>query len=261
MEVEDEGLKVGKSVLRPRKAGETIKVAETVLKRRDRNLKANAERAAKIAKNRKAASDFKKGKLALVRAEKLVKKRRGISMDMRRLKHAHKKPLPKKLQRGEVLAVVRNGREAGCRDARIILRSFELTKEHSLVFKPNTTEIREKLRTLKPFVFWGVPSFQMVFDLVHKKALFKDPESKEKLPLSDNSKIEEHLGDIGVLCTEDLAQIIHTVPSNFEKVTDRLWPFALGDLRKAKGLARDKKHTFGDVGQNVSDRISQLIGT
>lgn len=252
---------MGKSVLRPRRPGETIKVAETVLKRRDRNIKANAERAAKIAENKKAYREFKRGKLNIVRVEKMVKKHRTKAIDQRRLKHAHKKPLPKKLQRGEVLAVVRNGREGGSRDVKILLRSLRLTERHTLVFRPNTLEVLEKLRTLKPFVFWGVPTFQMVFDLVHKKALFRDPESKTKLPLSDNTKIEEHLGDIGVLCTEDLAETIHGVAKNFEKVTDRLWPIPLGDVRKAKGMAREKKFTFGDVKDDVTAKISQLVGT
>lgn len=258
MEAED-APEMGQAVLRPRRPGETIKVAETVLKRRDRNLKANAERAAKIAKLKQGRRDYARGKLRIVRVEKLVQQQRLKNKDRRRLKHQHKKPLPR-AEGGKVLAVVRNGREGGSKDVKILLRQMRLMERHTLVFLPNVHATLEKLRTCRPFIYWGAPTFQMIFDLVHKKALFREPDSTKRSPLSDNSKIEEHLGDLGILCTEDLAAVIHECSENFEKVMERLWPMPLGDSRKAKGLTREKRYVYGDIREGITDRISQLVG-
>merc|ERR1712226_261184 len=74
-----------KAILQPRRPGEGLKVAETVLKRRDNNLKANAERAAQVARIRKNQREYKKGKLKIVRAERLIKQNRLKRLDRERL--------------------------------------------------------------------------------------------------------------------------------------------------------------------------------
>ena len=89
MDVEDIGANTGKSILRPKNPGENLKVAVTVLRRRDRNLKAAAERAAKIVKKKRQTARSKK--LNLVRAESLVKQYRVNLSDKRRLQRNPKK--------------------------------------------------------------------------------------------------------------------------------------------------------------------------
>jgi len=252
---------VGKAVLQPRRPGESIKVAEVVLKRRDRNLKAAAARAATIAKGRAAAKDLKAhGKLRVVRAEKLVKQCVTRQADRRRLKNKGKKPLGQ-LQRGQVLVVVRNGREAGSKEVKKVLKELKLWNRHSAVFLPNTAETGEHLKTCRPFLFWGSPSFKAVSNLVHKRALFRDPaDPSKKVPLSDNTLIEEHLGDLGVLCTEDLAHSLFTCSEHFGQVTERLWPIPLGDVKRATKMAREQKEVFGDLRDGVDDKLYQLLG-
>jgi len=131
-----------------------------------------------------------------------------------------------------------------------------------MVFLPNTEDTAKKMRIAKPYAFWGVPTFKMVCNLIHKKANFRDPEKpRERLALSDNVLIEKHLGDLGVLCTEDLAHSLHTCSQNFPKVADRLWPMMLGDAKKKTGtLVNDKHYTQGDISGDVNAKISQLLG-
>jgi large subunit ribosomal protein L7e len=249
-----------KAVLRPRNPGESIKVAETVLKRRDRNLKAAADRAAQIAKIKHAKKD-KKGKLQIIRAERLVKDCQNRKADRRRLKNSSKKPLPKH-RKGRILAVVRNGRLGGSKEAKVTLRHMGLSRRHSLVFLPNTEEIATKLREATPFAFWGTPSFKSVCNLIHKRAAFRDPgQPKDRTALSDNVVIEKHLGDLGVLCTEDLAHVIHTRSQQFDKVTERLWPMQLGDAKKETGKLVNEKHfTQGCIAEGINDKLVQLMG-
>jgi len=262
MDSDDEHNKVGKAQLQPRRPGESLKVAETVLKRRDRNLKAAGERAAKIAKTRAKQKDFKKGKVRIVRAEKLVKDSRMRAIDRKRLLNKDKKPLPKPQAESNVLVVVRNGREGGSKEVKIMLRTLRLLTRHSLVFLPNTKETAAKLKTCRPFLFWGAPTFKVVTNIIHKRAQFRDPKAPStRTPLSDNTLIEGALGDLGVLCTEDLAHELCTCTKHFEKVTERLWPVPLGDARKTTSLAPDIHFTFGDLRDKVNDKVTELIGS
>lgn len=251
-----------RAVLQPRRPGETIKVAETVLKRRERNIKACAEKAAQIAKSRNDKKKYQKsGKLQIIRAERLVKDCRNRMADRNRLKNVGKKPLPKQ-EKGRVLAAVRNGRLGGSREAKATLRGLGLGKRHTLVFLPNTDETAKQLRIAKPYAFWGVPSFKLVCNLIHKRAAFRDPDNpRERTALSDNTLIEKHLGDLGLLCTEDLAHAIHTRSNKFEKVQERLYPMVLGDAKKSSGkLVNDKHYTQGGVGADVNLKIGELLG-
>lgn len=249
-----------KATLQPRRPGEMLKVAQTVLKRRDRNLKAAADRAAKIAKGRDRMKTIKKGgKFKVVRAERLIKDKLIMLKDLRRLKNKDKKPV-KKLQKGRTLLVARNNRKGGSKITKLMLKDLRLTKKNTVVFLSNTDEVVRRLQTVKPFVFWGVPSFKIVTNLVHKKAMFKDPaKPRIKQLLSDNTIIENCLGDLGVLCTEDLAHVINTRSEHFDKVTEKLWPIKLGDIMKANGMIQDRRFTYGDVKKTISSKVEKLL--
>lgn len=249
-----------KAVLQPRRPGETIKVAETVLKRRDRNLKAASERAAKVASIRRAQKEYKKGKLKIIRAEKLIKQNRLKKVDRDRLHHQKKKKV--KVGQGKVVAVVRNGRLGGSKEVLVSLKQLGLREFHTIVFLPNTEETALKLNIIRPFAFWGPPSYKTVSTIMQKKALFKDPKKpKRRTILSDNTLVEEHLGDLGLLCTEDLAHAIFTCAPSFVQVQERLWPVPLGDAKKANGLVHDKDFTFGDLKSNINTKLTQLMGS
>lgn len=249
-------------MLRPRRPGESIKIAETVLKRRDRNIKAAAERAKQIQIIRRNQKEWKKGPLKIKRAERLVKDSLIRASDRRRLKNKGKKKKPKPGV-GKVLAVVRNGRMGGSGEVKKTLREIGLTKRHTMVFRPHSEDMLKQLVTCKPFVFWGAPSFKAIMNIVHKKAIFRDREAEHgKTMLSDNVLIEKHLGDLGVLCTEDLAHVIHGgfKSKHFKEVTDRLWPVPLGDAKKTSGMVHDKKFTMGDLHRDINAKLEKLIG-
>jgi len=260
-----EPVEYGKTVLRPRRPGENLKIAETVLKRRDRNLQAAAERAQSIARARaETKAEMKRAKI--LSAEKFVHSARLKYKDSRRVMNMHKKPLPKlekKKDGGHVLAVIRNARKGGSKRVKAALRSLRLVRRERLVFLQNQKEVAENLRLVKPFVYWGCPTFKTVYNLVHKRACFRDTtaeKGKEGVMLSDNMIIEKSLGDLGVLCTEDLAETVFSGSEHFEAVTQRLFPFRVGDLRKAQGLVHDTFHTHGDVRGEINNHIEKLLG-
>lgn len=181
-------------------------------------------------------------------------------VDRKRLLTQKKKKQPSAV-RGRMLVVVRNGRLGGMKEVKDTLKMIGAHRRHTLVFVPNTEETRKSLNTCKPFLFWGRPSFKTIFNIVHKKAIFRDPDGlKGRTVLSDNVLIEKHIGDLGVLCTEDLAHVIHTNSPHFKEVTSRLWPVRLGDAKKANGLVHDKKFTFGDLQGAIDMKLTKLMG-
>mmetsp|Transcript_1141 Transcript_1141/g.3287 ORF Transcript_1141/g.3287 Transcript_1141/m.3287 type:complete len:261 (+) Transcript_1141:90-872(+) len=251
-----------KAVIRPRNPGESLKIAKTVLRRRDENLKVRAEQAAKQARLKMNQKYKPKVDLGIVRIEKLIKKSLTTYADSRRIKTQKKKKRPRP-QHGKVVLAIRNGREGGTGEVRRMLRTMRLAKVNTLVFMPNTQETAESLHLCKPFVFWGRPSFKTIMNILHKKALITDPESPDKKSsfLSDNALIEKYLGDLGVLCTEDFAETIFKGGKNFAEVNKRLLPIRVGNMKKAHGMMFERKFTMGDLKDEINAKVNKLIGS
>lgn len=262
----EDGENTPKTVLRPKNPGESLKIATTVLRRRDRNLKAAAERAAKVAKVRRDKMKYEKGKINIIRAEKFVQRARFIERDHRRLKHVKKKtpkwPKPPVQKGSKVIAVMRNGRPGGSPEVKSTLRYLNLKKKNHLAIVRNTPENKKKMLIIEPFAYWGPVSFKTCFNLVHKKAMFKAPgKDAEKVVLCDNVVIETHLGNLGCLCTEDLAEVLHKAPAEtFDKVRRRLWAFEMDETRFAKGMVRDETWTYGNQEKKMDTMLSALLG-
>ena len=71
------------------------------------------------------------------------------------------------------------------------------------------------LRIVEPFVAYGYPNLKSVRELIYKRGYGKI--NKQRLPLTDNAIIEEHLGKYGIVCMEDLIHEIYTVGPNFKQ--------------------------------------------
>lgn len=116
------------------------------------------------------------------------------------------------------------------------------------------------LKIVEPFVTYGYPNLKTVRELVYKRGYGKV--NKQRLPLSDNQIIEEHLGQYGIVCIEDLIHEIYTVGPNFKQASNFLWPFKLssptGGFRPRKF-----KHFIegGDLGNRenfINDLVRQM---
>lgn len=248
-----------KAVLKPRVEGENIKVAETVLRRRDRNIEAKGRRAARIAKQKKIRGTVKTKRV--VPPEKLVKLWKKRTTDKRRLKRIPNKKKSKVSHFGRVLFVQRNRRPGGSDATKKVLKELRIMSFNTGVFLPNTVETLDKLKIIAPFASWGNPCYEVVDDMMHKCAAI---ESKtQKVRLSDNALIEEHLGEVGMFCVEDLVNEIFSCGPNFTEVTQKLCPFTLGDFtdRQAKGFIREQEMLFGNLKFKINDRIRDFLGT
>ncbi|XP_056150263.1 60S ribosomal protein L7-like 1 isoform X2 [Lampris incognitus] len=96
------------------------------------------------------------------------------------------------------------------------------------------------------------PNLKSVRELILKRGQAKI--NKRRVPLTDNTLIEEHMGKHGIICLEDLIHEIYSVGRNFRVVNNFLWPFKLSVARHA---VKDKAGLLKDLG-NPGFRSSDI---
>merc|ERR1719178_467864 len=160
-----------KAVLKPRNEGESLKIAETVLRRRDRNI-------AKAKKIRHKVKTYR-----ITPPDKLLKLSRKKQVDKRRLCRMPTLKKSKVKKNSKVILVQRNRRKGGSKQTKEMLHLLRLGEPNTCVFLPNDLKTLEQLKVIRPFVVWGSPSFELVDDLLHKRAWIHD--KKRPVLLSD----------------------------------------------------------------------------
>jgi large subunit ribosomal protein L7e len=113
------------------------------------------------------------------------------------------------------------------------------------------------LRIVEPWVAYGEPNLKSVRELIYKRGYGKI--DRQRIPLTDNAIIEEHLGKYGIISIEDLIHEIFTVGPNFKQASNFLWPFKLSS---PTGGFRTRKFKHFIEGGDLGDReqfINNLI--
>ncbi|KAH9805652.1 60S ribosomal protein L7-2 [Citrus sinensis] len=108
-----------------------------------------------------------------------------------------------------------------------------------------------------PLLIWAsYPNLKSVRELIYKRGYGKL--NKQRIALTDNSIIEQALGQHGIICMEDLIHEILTVGPHFKEANNFLWPFKL--KAPLGGLKKKRNHYVegGDAG-NREDYINELI--
>ncbi|MCJ1324797.1 60S ribosomal protein L7 [Thelotrema lepadinum] len=228
-----------------------ILVPETLLKKRKSQEKAREARATEL-KKKKAANKDKRG-VIFKRAESYVKEYREMEREKIRLSRVAKQEgsyfVPAESKLAFVMRI--KGINKIAPKPRKILQLLRLLQINSGTF------IRLTKATMEMLGSYGYPNLKSVRELIYKRGYGKV--DRQRIPLTDNSIIEESLGKYGIICMEDLIHEIYTVGPNFKQASNFLWPFKLssptGGFRKRKF-----KHFVegGDTG-NREEKINALI--
>ncbi|XP_072120771.1 60S ribosomal protein L7-like 1 isoform X2 [Mobula birostris] len=104
---------------------------------------------------------------------------------------------------------------------------------------------------LRPF-----PNLKSIRELILKRGQAKV--NKKRIPLTDNSIIEGHLGKCGLICLEDLICEIYTVGKYFKEASNFLHPFRLSVARHAARNKMGFLNEFGETGHRGIE-INKLI--
>ncbi|EMF11389.1 60S ribosomal protein L7 [Sphaerulina musiva SO2202] len=235
-----------------------ILVPETLLKKRKSQEKERAEKA----EQRDARKKQNKEKRAQIfkRAESYVKEYRDQEREKIRLSRVAKSEGSYYVPAQPKLAFVVRIKGINKIDPkkRKTLQLLRLLQINNGVFIRLTKATSEMLKIVEPFVAYGYPNLKSVRELIYKRGYAKTSQ-KHRIPLTDNAIIEEHLGQYGIVCMEDLIHEIYQVGPNFKQASNFLWPFKLsnptGGFHKRKFL-----HFIegGDLG-NREEYINQLI--
>ncbi|XP_064097765.1 large ribosomal subunit protein uL30-like [Macrobrachium nipponense] len=139
---------------------------------------------------------------------------------------------------------------------RKVLKLFRLLQINNGVFVKLNKATLSMLRIAEPFIAWGYPSLRTVRELIYKRGFGKI--NKSRIPLTDNSLIENALGKRDIVCVEDMIHEIYTVGRNFQRVTNFLWPFKLNN--PTGGWRKKTTHYVegGDFG-NREEKINELL--
>jgi len=230
---------------------------ESLLKKRKSQEKERENRAAELEKKR--AANKEKRKVIFQRAEKYVKEYRDAEREKIRLHRLAKTEgtfyVPAEAKLAFVVRI--KGINKIDPKKRKTLQLLRLLQINNGVFVRLTKATIEMLRIVEPFVAYGYPNLKSVRELIYKRGYGKI--NKQRLPLTDNAIIEEHLGKYGIVCMEDLIHEIYTVGPNFKQASNFLWPFKLSN---PTGGFRPRKFKHfiegGDLG-NREEHINALI--
>ncbi|KAH8741589.1 hypothetical protein FG386_002809 [Cryptosporidium ryanae] len=258
---------VPNNILRPKNEGEELKIAEGVLRRR--KVTDFKRRLEYREKRKRIKKDLRKPDVTTLQS--ILKRTRNSILDRRRLKNKDKKPYmtPKKDNGRLIVVVVRNSRYCGSSNSYRVLEKLRLLKNFSAIILSHDDETMKILREIKPYVFYGFPNHALLKTLVHKKGAFinntgdKNKGGNDEVLLTDNNIVEERLGNIGVLCTEDIVTGIWNGRNEdnkeiFDSILNNLAPFQLCNLKKTEGLDASK-YEMGFLGKQINSKISSII--
>ncbi|KAL7068968.1 hypothetical protein ACR3K2_05010 [Cryptosporidium serpentis] len=249
-------------ILRPRSEGDTLKVAEAVLRRR--RIPESNRMSRFREEKRKLKKELHKSPIKSLKA--ILKSSRDNILDKRRLKNMNKKPLltPKTNDGKNLLIVVRNSRRCGSIKSFKILKNMGLVSKFSAIILSHSQESLKLIQSVKPFVFYGFPTLQLLKNLIYTKGAFKSDEKfgNNKILLTDNLLVEDKLGEIGILCTEDIVMCLwngrEQDEKSFDEVLQNMAPFQLCDLKKAEGIDA-RKFEMGFLGKSVTKKIQSIL--
>lgn len=127
---------------------------------------------------------------------------------------------------------------------RNVIQMMRLRKIFSGSFIKIGKHSMNMLKMVEPYVAWGFPNLKSVRELILKRGQTRV--GRKRVPLTDNTFIEQHMGKHGIICLEDLIHEIFSVGESFNAANNFLLPFWLSVARHA---ARDKAGLLKDLGK------------
>jgi len=140
---------------------------------------------------------------------------------------------------------------------RKIMQLLRLLQINNGVFVKLNNATQQMLQYIEPYVTYGEPNLKSIRELLYKRGHAKI--NRQRIPISDNNIIEEHLGKYGIISIEDIVHEIATAGPHFKQVNQFLWPFKLSS--PTGGYRKRKFNHFiegGDAGDREGD-INRLV--
>lgn len=148
-------------------------------------------------------------------------------------------------------------------DVRRTLQSLGLDTVHTGCFL-DYQQTKVKLHLVEPWIVYGTLSRASILELLQRRGYAKI--DQERVALSDNTIVENQLGQYNILCCDDLVEeLLHPESENqlFETIArDFLDVFHFGDSKshfERTILKRKDGKLYGDVGQALQDYLDVVL--
>ncbi|KAI8886933.1 60S ribosomal protein L7 [Backusella circina FSU 941] len=236
-----------------------VLVPETLLKKQKSDAKAADALVAKKAELRKASAKISKRREIFKRAKNYDAEYKANEKNEIRLRRQAKAlgnyyvPAQEKL----VFVIRIRGINNIAPKPRKVLTLLRLLQINNGVFVRLNKATSEMLQLIQPYVTYGYPNQKTIRELIYKRGYGKV--NKSRIPLYDNSIVEQALGKYNIICIEDLIHEIATVGPHFKEASNFLWPFKLSN---PNNMWRERKFLNyvegGDAG-NRENFINNLV--
>lgn len=124
----------------------------------------------------------------------------------------------------KLLVVMRHrAHKIASKECSLILNNLGLHRLHTTVLLKNNAESLALLKLVEPYVTFGYPTIQTVRDLIFKHGFLRI--NGKRTAINSNKLIEDHLGQHGCICIEDIVHDLFTVTDNFKHIRGLLLPF------------------------------------
>jgi len=234
------GVPAPESFLKKRKTLDEIKAKRTIATA-DRKKKSKADRRIIFKRAEKYVSEYRQQEKDLIRHKRQAKNNNNFFIE----------------PEAKVAFVIRiRGINCVAPQTKKILQLLRLRQIHNGVFVKLNKATITMLRLVEPYITYGEPNVKTISQLIYKRGFAKV--NKQRIPLTDNSIIADHLGKHEIICIEDLIHEIYTVGTHFKEANNFLWPFKLssplgGYIKKGNHFTEG-----GDYG-NREKEINKLV--
>ncbi|KAL6096238.1 rpl7l1 [Pungitius sinensis] len=188
---------------------------------------------------------FKGKPLKFKRLEEFLKqshRSHGDDTRIERLRHRPPAPLPPAKSKLAFAVRIREIKGVSPKVMKVV-QMLRLRKIFSGAFVRINKTSMTMMKIVEPYVAWGFPNLKSVRELILKRGQTKV--GRRRVPLTDNTFIEQHMGKHGIICLEDLIHEIYSVGKGFQAANNFLLPFRLSVARHA---AKDKAGLLKDLG-------------
>ena len=190
------------------------------------------------------------------RADQLIDDYCNVEKESHRIKGLRVRRTKKDLnvENGKLLLVVRNDSvQKDHPGSEKCIKNLRITKHNSAAFVCLDEKTAIDLKDIKPYVNYGVPSRETVTALIQKRGYTWI--DNKPVTISNNTMIEDKLGEYGVICVEDIIHEILTTGQHFDVVNRFLRPFRFsvpqtGHEKKMERLV--EKNRDQDVNEMVA---------
>lgn len=136
---------------------------------------------------------------------------------------------------------------------------LKLKKIHEARLFRLTPEIKKILTSLENQITFGKINQNTFQNLILKRGYVRN--GKQIVAINSNQKIEDVLGELGIVCVEDLVAEMYLTMQNFEEINKKLCTFKLNKPNEGYGnkLAPASKGGVWGENKSLEDLVKKMI--